>query len=84
MRDGDEKHTFDDVNFPAVRPWTFLAQSPKGGPGAAARGHVREVQYDHRVAIGGLRRDANAITPTSGGAKDGPIIGTHNECIAIR
>jgi hypothetical protein len=44
---------------------------------------MREVQYDYRVAIGGLRRDANTITPTSGGINDGNIVGTHNECIAI-
>jgi hypothetical protein len=31
-----------------------------------------------------VRRDADAITPTSGGVNDGPIVGTHNECIILR
>ena len=73
------KYTLDDINFPTARPWAFLAQSPKGGPGGTACGHVGEVQDDYRVAIGGLRRDANAIASTSGGTNDGPVVGTHNE-----
>ena len=73
----DEKRAFNDVNYPA------LALRPKGRPGGTARRHVREVKHEYRLAIRMLRRDANAITPTSGGIVDGPIVGTHNECIVL-
>jgi hypothetical protein len=70
----DEKRAFNDVNFPAVRPWTFLALRPKGMPGGTARGHVREVKHEYRFAIRVLRRDADAIMPTSGGTDNGQIV----------
>ena len=79
----DEKHAFDDVNFTAIGPWACLAQSPKGGPGSTARGHVRKVEYEYRLVIRGLRRNADAITPPSARCNDGPIIGTHNECTVL-
>ena len=79
----DEKRAFNDVNFPAVRPWTFLAVCPKCGPGGTARGHMSEVKHDDRLPIRVLRRDADAITPTSRGIDNGPIVGTHNERIVL-
>ena len=79
----DKKRAFNDVNDPAVRQWTFLALRPEGRPRGTARGHVREVKHEYRLAIRVLRRDADAITPTSEGIDDGPIVGTHNECIIL-
>ena len=80
----DERHAFDDVNFPSGRPRTLLAQRPKGGPGGTARGHMREVEHENSFVIRALRRDADAITPTGAGANDGPIVGTHHKCITVR
>lgn len=85
-RKGDkryEKRAFNDVNFPAIRPWTFLAGRPKGRPGGTARWHVREIKHEYRLAIRVLGRDADAITPTSGGIENGPIVCTHNECAIL-
>ena len=79
----DEKHAFDDVNFTAIGPRACLAQSPKGGPGGTARGHVRKVEYEYRLVVRGLRRNTDAITPPSARCNDGPIIGTHNKCTVL-
>ena len=70
-----EKRAFNNVNYPG----TLLALGPEGRPGGTARGHVCEVKHQYRLAIRVLRRDADTITPTSGGINDGPIVGTHNE-----
>src|SRR5579863_67564 len=70
---------FDNVNFATSGPRTLLAQSPKGGPGRAAVGHVLQVENEYRLVVRRLRRDAHAVPPTRGWANNGPIVGAHEE-----
>jgi hypothetical protein len=81
---GKDECTFNDVNFPAARPWTYYAPSPKGRPGTAACRHVREVEHEYSVSISVLRTDADAVTPTRGRGNDGRIVRTHVEHISMR
>jgi len=61
-----KERAFDDVNFTAGRPWTRLAQSPKGRPGGAAGGHVCQVEDEYRLVVRILRGDAHTVAPTRG------------------
>ena len=71
--------TFYDVNFAANRPWTGLAQRPKGRPGTATRRHVLEIEHGYRVVVSGLGRYADTVASTRGRVNEGRIIRTHEK-----